>query len=628
MPKPARPLLVLCTLLPLLAGCAAGSRGAAAPGAAPQAAPARGLADRFAAFADAFTRRSIALSPSFATLAGLHRYRDPESGTEVDLDAELDDLSPRATDRKVRFFHDSLDTLERDFPARLLDEQDRIDRSILASQCRLGLLDLTDIRSIETNPTVAVEAIGTALFFPVVLEYAPPAQRGADVVARLRGLPRFVDQAIAAMESSAPIYTDVAIEENAGNRDVIEHALPTLFPKGSPEEAAYLEARAPALAAIDRLGTFLEDDLKDRSTGDWRLGPQRYRQKLRDSFQDPDLDPAMVLRDAEAQMLRVRSEMMRLALPLHQEWFPSHGDHSGMADPDARINTVVLEVLDRIGRDHVARGDLFAAIRKDIDRIAAFLQSHPIVSLTRHDTLTVIETPPFLRGIYSVAGLNPAPPLDPTLRSLYYVTPIPDDWPDAKAESKLREYNRYKLLLLSMHEAMPGHYTQLEYANRVQPEWRRLVRSVYGNNAYIEGWAQYAEEVMLQAGIVDPADPKMKLTFMKEELRVLANAILDIRLHTLGMTDQQALDLMTKRAFQESQEAEGKLRRAKLSSAQLPTYYIGWRDWRRLRQDVETARGASFDLRAYHDEVLSRGAIPMSALRHLMLPSEKEPASY
>ncbi|HXH28484.1 MAG TPA: DUF885 domain-containing protein, partial [Candidatus Polarisedimenticolia bacterium] len=583
---------------------------------------------RFAAFADAFTHHAIALSPSFATLAGLHQYRDPDTGQSVDLDTELDDFSSQAIDTRIRFYQKSLDTLEHDFPARLLDEQERIDRSMLVSQCRLGLLDLTGIRSIETNPTVAVEAIGTALFFPVVLEYAPPARRGADVVARLRALPRFVEQAIDAMETSAPIYTEVAIEENSGNRDVIEHALPTLFPKGSPEEAAFLQARGPALAAIDRLGTFLEDDLKDRSTGDWRLGPDRYRDKLRDSFQDPDLDPVLVLRDAEAQMLRVRAEMMRLALPLHQEWFPSHGDHSGMTDPEARTNTVVLEVLERIGRDHVARGDLFKAIHDDLDRIAAFLDSHAIVSMTRHDTLTVIETPPFLRGIYSVAGLNPAPPLDPSLRSFFYVTPIPDDWSEAKVESKLREYNNDKLLLLSLHEGMPGHYTQLEYANRVQPEWRRLVRSVYGNNAYIEGWAQYAEEVMLQAGIVDPDDPKMRLTFLKEELRVLANAILDIRLHTLGMTDDEAMALMTQRAFQESQEAEGKLRRAKLSSAQLPTYYIGWRDWRRLRHDAEAARGASFDLRAFHDQVLSQGAIPMSALRHLMLPGEKAPASY
>src|SRR5262249_35901030 len=152
---------------------------------------------------------------------------------------------------------------------------------------------------------------------------------------------------------------------------------------------------------------------------------------------------------------------------------------------------------------HPAREELFSTIEQDVKEIGAFLESHPILSMTRHDNLAVIDTPPFLRGIYSVAGLNAAPPLEPSLKSLYYVTRIPKEWTKEKAEGKLREYNHYKLLLLSLHEALPGHYTQLEYANRVQPEWRRLLRSLYGNNAYIEGWAQYAEQVMLEEGFHD-----------------------------------------------------------------------------------------------------------------------------
>ncbi|HEV8701467.1 MAG TPA: DUF885 domain-containing protein [Candidatus Polarisedimenticolia bacterium] len=576
---------------------------------------------RFAAFAERFTRGSLALSPPAATLAGLHRYRDPDGGEDFDLDRELDDFSPAGEVRRLRFYRDTIAALDRDFPAGALGAQERIDRDIIAAQCRLALLDLEQVRSTQTNPTAAVESIGTALFFPVVFEYAPAADRAADVIARLEKTPAFVDQAIAALRTSAPIYTDVAIEENDGNRDVIQNALPALFPKGSDLEARYRAARGPALAAIDRLGSFLSQDLKPRSTGDWRLRAGLYGDKFRAYFQG-DLDPMDVLRDAEAGVRRVRSEMLALATPLHDQWFPAHGNHSAVKDPEARTNTIVRETLDRIGRERPARDRLFQTIEADLLEIAAFLEKEPIVSMTRHDNLAVIETPPFLRGIYSVAGLNAAPPLEPGLKSLYYVTPIPKEWPDEKADSKLREYNRYKLLLLSMHEAMPGHYTQLEYANRVQPEWRRVLRSVYGNNAYIEGWAQYAEQVMLELGFHDGSDPRMVLTFRKEELRVLANAILDVRLHVLGMTDKEALDLMMKSTFQEKTEAEGKLRRAKLSSTQLPTYYVGWRAWRDLRRDAEARRGASFDLRAYHDEVLAYGAIPMEALRRQVLGSE------
>ncbi len=578
-------------------------------------------AGRFAAFAERFTRGSLALSPPAATLAGLHRHQDPDSGVEIDLDRELDDFSPGGAARRLRFYRRTLETLDSDFPAGSLAAQERIDRDIIAAQCRLALLDLERVRSAETNPTAAVESIGTALFFPVVFEYAPAAERAADVIARLEKIPAFVGQAIAALRTSAPIYTEVAIEENDGNRDVIRNALPALFPQGSDLESRYLAARGPALAAIDRLSGFLSGDLRQRSTGDWRLGADLYGEKFRAYFQG-DLDPMEVLREAEAALRRVRAEMLALATPLHDAWFPAHESHGAMQDPEARTNTIVRESLDRIGRERPGRDRLFQTIEADLLEIAAFLEKEPIVSMTRHDNLAVIETPPFLRGIYGVAGLNAAPPLEPELKSLYYVTPIPKDWPDERAESKLREYNRYKLILLSIHEALPGHYTQLEYANRVQPEWRRVLRSVYGNNAYIEGWAQYAEQVMLERGFHDGNDPRMILTFRKEELRVLANAILDVRMHVLGMSDREALDLMMKSAFQEKAEAEGKLRRAKLSSTQLPTYFVGWQAWRGLRQEAEARRGASFDLRAYHDEVLAYGAIPMGALRRLVLGVE------
>src|SRR6266581_780234 len=225
-----------------------------------------GKAASFAEFASRFTGDSLALSPPSATLAGLHRHRDPETGREIDLDRELDDVSAEGTAGKARYYRGTLEALDRDFEAESLPEQERIDRGIIASQCRLALLDLEKVRSFETNPTAAVESIGTALFFPVVFEYAPAADRGADVLARLQKLPTFADGAIAALRSSAPIYTEVAIEENDGNRDVIQNALPALYEKGSDLEARLRKASGPALLAIDRLGRFLREDLKKRTT--------------------------------------------------------------------------------------------------------------------------------------------------------------------------------------------------------------------------------------------------------------------------------------------------------------------------------------------------------------------------
>ena len=220
----------------------------------------------------------------------------------------------------------------------------------------------------------------------------------------------------------------------------------------------------------------------------------------------------------------------------------------------------------------------------------------------------MIETPEFMRGIYSVAGFNPAPVLEPQLGAFYWVTPIPPNWPPERINSKLREYNSYNLKLITIHEAMPGHYVQFEFANDLQPKTRRVLRSLYGNGPYVEGWAQYATQTMLDEGFLDNS-PELRLTFQKQELRVLANVIIDIKLQTGKMTDQQAVDLMEKDTFQEAEEATGKLQRAKLSSAQLPMYFLGWRGWISVRDGQKKKLGDKFNLHDFHDRALKEGSV-------------------
>jgi uncharacterized protein (DUF885 family) len=185
-------------------------------------------------------------------------------------------------------------------------------------------------------------------------------------------------------------------------------------------------------------------------------------------------------------------------------------------------------------------------------------------------------------------------------------------------DSKLREYNFYKLKLLTIHEAMPGHYVQMEIANNVQPESRRVLRSVFGNGPYIEGWGELATQTMLDEGFLDHS-PEMALTFAKEKLRVIANAILDVRLHMLNMTDQEALDLMEKQTFQEEEEATEKLQRAKLSSCQLPMYFVGWSDWLRVRDQYKQKHPSS-SASTFNDWALKEGAVPLPALTRLLTP--------
>ena len=289
--------------------------------------------------------------------------------------------------------------------------------------------------------------------------------------------------------------------------------------------------------------------------------------------------------------------MLDLALPLHRQWEPRHGDHGDLSG-EALENRVIGEVLARIADRHSTPASYMDDARKDLEEARAFVQEKNVLPLPSRSNLQVIPTPEFMRGIYAVGGFNSAPALEPKLGAFYWVTPIPAGWPKERAESKLREYNFYKLKLLTIHEAMPGHYVQMEYANDVQPAGRRLLRSVYGNGPYIEGWGQFATQTMLDEGFLNHS-PEMALTFAKEELRVIANAILDVRLQMLNMADEEALALMQQQTFQEKEEAVAKLQRAKLSSAQLPMYYVGWKGWRRVRDDYKAAKGAGYSVAGF-----------------------------
>jgi uncharacterized protein (DUF885 family) len=337
-----------------------------------------------------------------------------------------------------------------------------------------------------------------------------------------------------------------------------------------------------------------------------------------------DLSVDQVLARAETDLEAVRARMFELALPLHTRWFPDRGGHASLP-ANERQQKVVAETLARIADRHTTREDYMPDARRALDEARAFVKTKDLLTLPPRDNLQVIDTPEFMRGIYAVGGFASAPALEPQLGAFYWVTPIPATWPAERVESKLREYNFYKLKLLTIHEAMPGHYVQQEVANNIQPEYRRVLRAVFGNGPYVEGWGQYSTQVMLDAGFLDNA-PELRLTFQKEELRVLANAILDIRLHTRGMSDEDAMTLMERTTFQEREEAAAKLQRAKLSSCQLPTYNVGWRDWLRVREAWQAANPGR-PLKAFHDAALAEGAVPLPTLARLLTGKDLSAAS-
>ncbi len=580
---------------------------------------------KFSALAQSFLEEVLALSPTTATYVGFHRYRDRRTGREVQLDELLDDMSAAGLKKQRAALERYGRRFQTEVKREALNAEDRADYDLIQDQIALSRLELDTIQSYRHNPTVYVEMAGNALFLPMVLEYAPKEERFRHIIARLGRLPKLLRQGRQNLADTDPIYTKVALEENEGNVGLVKQTLASQAPAGL--KARYDAAAAAALKALEEFSRFLKEDLARRSTGAWRLGPEKYRAKLRLAL-ETDLSPEQVLADAEAELRRLRAEMLRVALPLHRQMYPGHGEHSDLAARE-RENTIVREALDKIAEEHVAPDQLKADVLRQLEEVRGFVRRKDLITLSPRENLQVIDTPEFMRGIYEVAGFQPAPPLQPELGAFYWVTPIPPDWPKERVESKLREYNHYMLRLITIHEAIPGHYIQFEHANNVEPRTRRLVRSVFGNTPYVEGWAVYITRVLVEEGYLagdgEKVNPKLYLTMLKGELRAIANAILDVRMHTRNMSDQEAMDLMIQDTFQERTEAEQKLQRAKLSSAQLPTYFVGLREWLRLRDEARAAPlaagqtpGAAFSLKRFHDRALAEGALPMPTLRRIL----------
>ena len=554
----------------------------------------------FADLAEEYVFTTLSYSPVAATAAG---YR-VHNGLELD---ELLDNYDQAELNKIReYLRGFRQRLERNIKPDQLNPQDRADYTILTDHLRQWEIELDTIQNYRHNPTLYVELIGTALFTPMVVEYDETVTRYGHIVARLNRVPALLGQARQNLRSSPEVWTRVAFQENDSNYDLVNN---TLRAKCPPEvKGAYDRAAADALRAIGEFGTWLKETLATKPH-EWRLGKQNYAAKFAPTL-GLNLTPDQVLAEAEAELERVRRRMFEIALPLHQSLYPA-----APGRPD--VNTVVAAVLGKIAERHSTPDTYFADAARDLAEARDFVKAKALLPLPSSDNLQVIPTPEFMRGIYSVGGFNPAPAMQPQLGAFYWLTPIPENWPPERIESKLREYNYYGLKLLTIHEAIPGHYVQFEYANAIEPRHRRLLRALYGNGPYVEGWAVYATEMMLDAGYLDN-DPRLRLTFLKQQLRMIANAILDVRLHTMNMTDDQALDLMIRQCFQEKEEATAKLQRAKLSSVQLPTYFTGWREWWRVRKAVEAKEGAAFRLAAFHERALKVGAVPLPALQRIM----------
>lgn len=550
------------------------------------------LAARFRAVLDEECRRH----PVYATLQGNH-----------DHDDRMDDLSPAARAEDLKRTKALLAALPAEFDRAKLSRAGQIDLEIWLNSLELAVWQAENIDEFTTDPRVYGTYFSDSVFALFTQSTLPRARNVANAAGRITGVPGVVAAAKASLKNPPRILTEVAIQRTAGAIAFYEADIYPLAGETAATSPLTGPCKAAAVALKDYLA-FLKADVLPRSTGEWRLGRDKFAQKLELDL-DAGLSAAEVIAAAGAEADRVEREMAFVAKQLWHKCVP--GKPLPPDDPAGR-RELVRQVLAELAKDRSTPETLLADTVQTVAGIKAFIRDRRILTLPDPDRCRVIEMPEFQRG-FSAAYLNPAPALDPRASSLYAVAPPPLDWPAARREAFFGEYNKAMLQILTIHEAYPGHYVQLEYANR-HPS---LIRKVLYSGTFAEGWAVYTEQMMLDQGYA-AGDLSVRLHQLKFYLRAVLNAILDHDMHCNSMSDADAMKLLTERGFQTEAEAVGKVQRAKQSACQLSTYFVGRTAFYRLRQSVQRARGEAFDLGKYHEDVLGHGTVPVKYLPELV----------
>ncbi|HZX43684.1 MAG TPA: DUF885 domain-containing protein, partial [Myxococcaceae bacterium] len=538
----------------------------------------------FAALSQHFLDGYFQHSPEEATIDGEHRYDGRWSDFSVEGEADY-----------RRFLEDTLAQLGR-IPRGSLGTDNQVDAEILENQLRYELFALTELRSTELRPVSYTQNIGAGLDPFVNRNFGTPESRMASLISRLDGIPAIVAVAKKRLGHPARVQTETALQQNAGLIALTEHDLPSRF-----SDAPGLTAAAGrAAAALHDLQGFLETELLPRSDGSFRLGREKFRTKLGFLLSE-DVDVDALATSARQLLDRTQEEMVDTA---KQVWAQERMGKLHALGTAEQKRAFVRRVLDVLAKDRSNSASILRDSKVWLEKATAFVREKNLVRVP-DEPVAVIEMPEYRRGV-AVAYCDSSGPLEPKPETFFTISPPPADWPPKRVESFFREYNQSMLADLTVHEAMPGHYLQLMHNNQFPSK----LRAVLASGPFVEGWAVYSEWLMAEKGF---GGPRVKLQRQKMVLRMAANALLDHGVHAGTMEEKEALALMMADAFQEEGEAVGKWRRARLTSAQLTTYFFGFTEMYKLRQASQAKPG--FSERAYHDRLLSCGSPGMKFVR-------------
>lgn len=554
----------------------------------------------FEQLANRYVDEATAYSPVSATHLGDHRYDD-----------KLDDISVEARQKKVAFCQAMLAELEA-IPQAKLSRANQVDAAMLAHRLRAEIWHIDILREWTWNPMACTAMAGNAVYGLVARDFAPLADRLRCAAARMEQIPRMLAQGRSLIDIPRvpKIHAETAIKQNPGVITLIETMIrPHIGVLDQADRQRIEQAITTATQAIEAQQKWLEDEVLTHAAGDWRLGAELFDTKLAFSLQS-SLTRQEVRKLADDELIRVRQEMYDLAAQVYLREYP-HAKHP--AEPSSEYKQAIIRAcLEMACRQTPDVERIVEIAQSQLNRLTEFVRSADLVTV-QPDPVKVIEMPEFRRG-QTLAYCDSPGPLDVGQGTFYAIAPPPEDWTAEQVRSLLREYNLRSLENLTVHEAMPGHYLQLTHSVRYPSKLRAMLSS----GTFIEGWAVYTESMMVERGAYGD-DPLMKLVVLKWRLRCIGNAILDQAVHVDGMDRDEAMDMMIEDTFQEEREAAGKWTRAQLSSAQLSTYFVGYLEHAALRREMEATLGDKFDLKAYHDKLLSFGSPPTKYVRAMML---------
>ncbi len=520
--------------------------------------------------------------PVGATGQGIHQY-----------DHLLGDYSKEKLEEMNQREKEFISMLE-SIPGEKLSSDEKLNRSILISQLSAQTAEFEEFNPYQADPGIYPMIGLEGIFLLSIREFAPLAQRAESILSRLRQIPQLLKEGHANLKKVPPVFAQVATEVCQSGQIFFGSVVPQLAQK-IPSLSKELEQASQK--ALNAFQDYLDFILKGFPKRGFAYGEDLFNYMLKVHHHLP-YDSQDLWEMGEEALAKTAEEMQKLAKQIDplQTW---------------------MEIVEMLKQDHPQPAEVMDAYRKKMEEARNFVLQKDLVTIPPGEKLEIIPTPVFERPTIPYAAYMPPAPFEKEQNGFFYVTPVDESLPPEKKEKQLRGHNRFGMVLTALHEAYPGHHLQLVHANRVQSK----VRRTFFTSVFAEGWALYCEELMYDQGFY--TDPRVRLMQLKDQLWRAARVLIDVGLHTRGWSYEQAIGFLTEKAKLERTNAEREVKRYCATPTQPMSYLVGKRQIMDLKKEFQTAKGKGFELKEFHNQLLSFGTIPVALVKEGLLGDKK-----